>query len=64
MPAIPARTRDASESAPERPGPGPTHGPPAVSRFSQLVGRSRFIVLLAVAGVMLVAITLFLLGTV
>jgi uncharacterized membrane protein YqhA len=35
-----------------------------VSRFSRVVGRSRFIVLLAVAGVMLVAITLFLLGTV
>jgi uncharacterized membrane protein YqhA len=34
-----------------------------VSRFSAVVGRSRFIVVLAVAAVMLVAVSLFLLGT-
>ena len=59
-----ARPLDPRASASERPTRGPDARPPAVSRFSQLVGRSRFIVLLAVAGVMLVAITLFLLGTV
>jgi len=35
-----------------------------VSRFSRIVGRSRFVVLLAVMAVMLVAVSLFLLGTV
>ena len=49
--------------SPRRP-PGQSAATPTVSRFSQAVGRSRFIVLLAVAGVMLVAVTLFLLGTV
>jgi len=34
-----------------------------IDRFSQILGRSRLIVLLAVAAVMLVAVSLFLLGT-
>lgn len=35
-----------------------------IDRFSQIIGRSRFIVLFAVIAVMLVAISLFLLGTI
>jgi uncharacterized membrane protein YqhA len=35
-----------------------------IDRFSQIIGRSRFIVLLAVIAVMLVAISLFLMGTI
>ncbi len=38
-------------------------GAATVSRFSRIIGRSRFIVLLAVVAVMLVAVSLFLLGT-
>jgi uncharacterized membrane protein YqhA len=57
-----------SDRADARADPGHSRGlsaaAPAVSRFSQAVGRSRFVVLLAVAGVMLVAVTLFLLGTI
>jgi uncharacterized membrane protein YqhA len=34
-----------------------------VSRFTEIIGRSRFIVLLAVVAVMLIAVSLFLLGT-
>ena len=40
----------------------PSHTP-TVSRFSAIIGRSRFIVVLAVLAVMLVAVSLFLLGT-
>jgi uncharacterized membrane protein YqhA len=51
---------------PARPAPH-AHTPDAaggqLGRFSQIVGRSRFIVVLAVAAVMLVAVSLFLLGT-
>lgn len=36
----------------------------SIDRFSQAIGHSRFIVLLAVAAVMLVAVSLFLLGTI
>jgi uncharacterized membrane protein YqhA len=43
------------------PPPGETK---QIDRFSQIIGRSRFIVLLAVIAVMLVAISLFLLGTI
>lgn len=39
-------------------------GPNPVSRFTQIIGHSRYIVLFAVAAVMLVAITLFLLGSI
>ncbi|RYE76576.1 MAG: YqhA family protein, partial [Oxalobacteraceae bacterium] len=35
-----------------------------MDRFSQAIGHSRFIVLIAVAAVMLVAISLFLLGAI
>lgn len=38
--------------------------PNPVGRFTQLIGHSRFIVLLAVGAVMLVAVTLFLLGSI
>ena len=68
LPAGPAMTaparerpRSSASHAPAHPRVGPTA--PAVSRFSQLIGRSRFIVLLAVTAVMLVAVSLFLLGT-
>ena len=61
---MPVRTPDAAPPAPARPRRGPGAPTAAVSRFSRLVGRSRFVVLLAVGGVMLVAVTLFLLGTV
>lgn len=44
---------------PQRPAPADP-----VDRFSQILGRSRFIVLLAVVAVMLVAVSLFLLGTI
>lgn len=37
---------------------------PQVGRFSQALGRSRYVVLLAVIAVMLVAVSLFLLGAV
>lgn len=37
---------------------------PSIDRFSQAIGHSRFIVLIAVAAVMLVAISLFLLGAI
>ena len=36
----------------------------AIDRFSQIIGQSRFIVLVAVAAVMLVAVSLFLLGAI
>lgn len=44
----------------------PRHAPesPSIDRFSQIVGHSRFIVLLAVSAVLLVAISLFLLGAI
>ncbi len=38
--------------------------PPPIDRFSQIIGHSRFIVLLAVIAVLLVAVSLFLLGTI
>ena len=43
----------------------PAHAttPPAPTPFSQSIGRTRYIVLLAVAAVLLVAVSLFLLGT-
>ena len=44
--------------------PSPPPSPDPVDRFSQILGRSRFIVLLAVVAVMLVAVSLFLLGTI
>lgn len=44
--------------------PPPPPPPDPVDRFSQIIGRSRFIVLLAVVAVMLVAVSLFLLGTI
>ncbi len=53
--AAPARTNGT-------PSPPPVSEP--VNRFSQIVGRSRFVVLLAVVAVMLVAVSLFLLGAV
>lgn len=47
-------------SAPRHEGDAPA----TVGRFSQIVGRSRFIVVLAVGAVMLVAVSLFLIGTI
>jgi uncharacterized membrane protein YqhA len=38
--------------------------PESEDRFSRIIGRSRFVVLLAVVAVMLVAVSLFLLGTI
>jgi uncharacterized membrane protein YqhA len=44
--------------------PTPPDEPKQIDRFSQIIGRSRFIVLLAVIAVMLVAISLFLIGAI
>lgn len=50
---------------PAHPAPGrPAPPPPPASRFSRAVGRTRYVVLLAVAAVLLVAVSLFLLGAV
>jgi uncharacterized membrane protein YqhA len=40
------------------------HSHETLDRFSQIIGRSRFVVLLAVVAVMLVSISLFVLGTI
>lgn len=42
----------------------PHHPHETLDRFSQVIGRSRFVVLLAVVAVMLVSISLFVLGTI
>lgn len=46
------------------PTPPPSEDPKQLDRFSQIIGRTRFVVLLAVISVMLVAISLFLFGAV
>jgi uncharacterized membrane protein YqhA len=52
------------QEMPSRIPPRPSEDSKQLDRFSQIIGRSRFVVLLAVISVMLVAISLFLFGAI